>query len=194
MNKLWLILLSVGMMVESSQAQEVEENMPKAESVIQEATLNKDEINSVAERKPEAEVVHKIENKVVSLPPCNDKKLYENNIEFIRDYFDKVADISTLQRRRRHFIINNLANFDEENIANYQTSATSPVSDYIAEVKVNNGLTDENLRLCKNTSKDMFAKDLYLLIYPENEGYRVQVINLMPSLEKYEKLSFEYKE
>ena len=76
MNKFLLILLSIGI-VASVHAQESSENPIQTELVTEENTFNKEDINSVTEKKPEAEIVHKIENKVISLPQCSDKKLYE---------------------------------------------------------------------------------------------------------------------
>lgn len=164
------------------------------ENNIQKATINPEEISSEPEKQPELEVVHQIERKTIPMPACDDDTLLKRSAEFIGAYFDANDNAGTLYRRRRHFILHNLDKFQTENVANYKTAETSPVSDIIADIKTNHGVAEENMHLCKNTSDDKFAGKIYLLIYPEEGGYRVHVINLLDRQTTNEEASFIYKE
>jgi hypothetical protein len=56
-------------------------------------------------------------------------------------------------------------------------------------------LQDDNLRLCKNTSENQYAKDTYLLISPKDDGYVVQILNLMDRQTKDDlDISFFYQD
>lgn len=171
-----------------------EEVAAPEENNVQKATIDPKEISSEPEKKPELEVVHQIERKMIPMPACDDETLLKRSSEFIGAYFEANANEGTLYRRRRYFILHNLDKFQTENVANYKTAATSPVSDIIADIKTNHGVAEENMRLCKNISSDKFAGKIYLLIYPEEEGYRVHVINLLDKQTTNEEASFIYKE
>lgn len=144
-------------------------------------------------KKAEYEEIREIPKNIVVPPSCEDEKLQQETIKYVNDYFNLTKNEGTLYRRRRYFVMHNLDKFKEENIANYKTEATSPVSDIIASIKVNKGIDEENMRLCKNTSKDKFAGDIYLVIYPEQEGFRTQVINLVPKQRIDDEASFYYQ-
>ncbi len=123
-------------------------------------------------------VERKIETKQVQLPQCTDKKLHAAVKEFVAGYFAGNADKNVRFRRRRHFITHNLDGFATENVANYKTESTRPVSDVIADVKINKGVAENNLRLCKSQSPNADVKNIYLLIYPEAAAFRCVMINL----------------
>ena len=143
-------------------------------------TQNKEiELNNTSENgEVELEVVHQINREIVALPTCDDEKLTKQTKEYIEKYLQATTNAGTLQRRRNYFILHSLSNFKQENIADYRTQETSPVSDIIADVKINQAVLEENMLLCKNQSKDRYAQQLYLLVYPKESSYIVRVINL----------------
>ena len=63
----------------------------------------------------------------------------------------------------------------------------------IIDLKVNKGVIEENLRLCKNSSKNKEASNVYLVIHPENDNFKVHVINLKSKYNIKEDVSFVYK-
>lgn len=144
-------------------------------------------------KKPEYEEIRNVEEEIISLPACDDEGLQKETFKYITDYFNLTPNEGTLFRRRRYFILHNLDKFKEENIANYKTEETSPVSDIIAMTKVNKGVAEENLRLCKNTAKEKHAGRIYLLIYPEQAGLRVRLINLVDRQKVDDEASFFYE-
>lgn len=168
----------------------VEENSTETKDA---EAVNAEDISVTQEPKVEYEEVRKVEREIIPLPACDDEKLIKEAFDYIKKYFDTVPNEGTVYRRRRYFILNNLDKFKEVNVENYKTAATSPVSDIIADVKVNKGIVDENLRLCKNQSPDKYAGEVYALIYPVEQGYEVRLINLSVKQTIGKETSFIYK-
>lgn len=123
-------------------------------------------------------ITHKIEKEILPLPKCDDEKLLAKTKEFLNAYFAQNDNQSTLFRRRRYFLLNKLTDFTEENVANYKTAATRPVSDTIVELQINEKILEENMRLCKKTAISKVLGDVYLLVYPFEDGYKVHILNL----------------
>ena len=133
-----------------------------------------------AEKQPEIEIIRKVEHKIAPLPACDNPVLYEKTKAFITAYFEKMGSLGTLYRRHQYFLLRDLNKFQTEDVSAYKTVETQTVANAIANAEVNFSLNDDNLRLCKNTSKNKYAKDLYLLIFPKDDGYIVQILNMMP--------------
>ena len=123
-------------------------------------------------------IVRKIEKDIEVLPTCSDEKLIEKTKEFILEYYKKEQLSNIYDRRRKHFILSNIDNYSLENIENYKSEKTRPVSDIIINTKINKGVLEENMRLCKNLSHNKHALDVYLLIYSDNKNTVVRIINL----------------
>ena len=127
---------------------------------------------------------------LLPLPDCKDAVLLGAVKDFVAGFYAGNADKNAAFRRRRHFITHNLAEFSRENIANYKTEAARPVSDIIIDLKVNKNILEENMLLCKNQSPYKDPGNVYILVYPEEDGYRVHLINLGA---QGEDVSFFYK-
>lgn len=142
--------------------------------------------------KPEIAVLHQVKTLKVELPQCQDENLVAAAQDYIKAVLTQNKDESTLYRRRRYFILHNLDQFTEENVADYKTMATRPLSDVIATIRMNEDIAEENIRLCKNQSMNQYASQIYLLIYPLEEGYKVYVINLLPETGNNHEIFFVY--
>ena len=148
-------------------------------------------VENISSDKPVAEIItYEVKKEILPLPTCDDNKLIEKTREFIKEYYSKSNDNSVVHRRKKHFVLNNLNKFTKENVANYKTESTRPVSDVIAELKVNEKIIEENILLCKNTSKDKYASNIYLLAHPYKKGYKVFLLNLD---DKVRDVFFEYE-
>lgn len=199
MKKILIFCISICLNLSQINFALAEENTQTTEEVVSsvensEATakiIENVEINK--EKEPEYEVVHKVEVERVPLPTCDDATLVSKTSEYITSYLSKNDNAGTLYRRRRYFILHNLDKFTPENIANYKTAATRPVSDIIADVKMNSGVAEENMLLCKNQSSNKFAGKLYSLVYPFEDGYKVILINLAYKSDSKDETSFTYK-
>lgn len=184
---------------ETQPIEQVEENVADTQETAanpeqeQNAILENADMSLNKEKKPEFVVEHKVEKDIQTLPTCEDENLQKNTYEYVKNYFAASKNTGALHRRQRYFILNNLNKFEEQNIADYKTPETSPISDMIAHIKVNRGVIEENMRLCKNKSENQYAGKVYLLIYPEDkDNYRVNVINLARELSEQNKTTFTY--
>lgn len=172
-----------------------EENNPNNHDPIleQSEAVAPEDISSEPNGTVEFEKTAQVEKNIVSLPACDDEKLVEQAHAFIKTYYDTVPNKGTIYRRRRYFILHNLNKFSQENIDDYRTAATSPISDIIVDTKVNQGVIEENLRLCKNKSLDMYAGKVYMLLYPTDEGIKVRLMNLSAKQTIGKETSFIYQ-
>ncbi|MBO7555795.1 MAG: hypothetical protein J6T72_00135 [Alphaproteobacteria bacterium] len=131
-----------------------------------------------------------------NLPKCDDLSLVESVVEEINKYMDEQTDGSIIDKRKRNLVLNYINSYTEENVENFEPQRNYLVADTIIKLKINNHVRGENMRLCVSGGK----KPVYLLVYPEDFRYNVEVINLpakrgnltflyTPPLKKYE--SFE---
>ncbi len=164
-------------------------------SIIFVSEANASDVSSVIEEissdAPIVETItYEVKKEILPMPTCEDKVLLEKTKEFIKSYYSKSNNNSVMARRKKHFILNGINEFTKENIANYKTESTRPVSDIIAELKVNENIIEENMLLCKNTSKNKYASNIYLLAHPYKKGYKVFLLNLD---NKVRDVFFEYE-
>lgn len=123
-------------------------------------------------------ITYEVKKEILPLPTCDDEKLIKNTKEFIENYYKQIVNNSVIVRRKRHFILKDLDKFTKENVANYKTEKSRPVSDVIAELKVNENIIEENMLLCKKQSINKHVDSIYLLAHPHNNGYKVYLLNL----------------
>ena len=148
------------------------EEMPAPEKAELEAITTPTEPETVAP------VVYTVKKEINPVPACDDETLMAKTKEYITAFFDKSENQGVLFRRRRYFLINNMSGFSTENIANYKTASTSPVSDEIVDLQINHNVAEENMRLCKKQAANKLYGDIYLLVYPTEKGYKVHILNL----------------
>ena len=139
------------------------------------------------------EVIHTIEKEIIPLPNCNNETLIQKTKNFVIAYYNENILQNIFDRRRKHFVIDNIDKFVEEDIANYKTEKQRPVSDVLINLKINHGIIEENLRLCKNSSKNKEASNVYLVIHPQDGDFKVHIINLKSKYDIKEEVSFTYK-
>jgi len=142
---------------------------------------------------PKEVIVRKIEKNIVELPSCSDEKLVAQTKEFIIEYYKNEQLSNIYDRRRKHFILSNIDKYSPENIENYKSEKTRPVSDVIIDTKINKGVLEENMRLCKNLSQNKEASNVYLLIFSDNKNIKVTIINLKKNHSIEDDTSFIYK-
>lgn len=123
-------------------------------------------------------ITYEVKKEILPLPSCNDEKLIKKTKEFIENYYKQIVNNSVIMRRKKYFILKDLNKFTKENIANYKTEKSRPVSDVIAELKVNENIIEENILLCKSQSENRYVENIYILAHPYNSGYKVFLLNL----------------
>ena len=101
----------------------------------------------------EETITYEVKKEILPLPTCEDNVLLEKTKEFIQEYYSKSLDSSVVARRQRYFVLNNLNKFDKENVANYKTEKTRPVSDVIASLKINENIIEEPVEKTEETNE-----------------------------------------
>ena len=113
-----------------------------------------------------------------SLPECNDAKLRRLLDEKIDAYYRKTPPESLIEKRMQKLILRNFHSFEAVDTSNFSPDDDFRVANKLVSIKINNGLTDDEIRLCR-TQSDSKLPVVYLLIYPENFTYLVEVINFI---------------
>lgn len=152
--------------------------------------INAPELKTSEEREPEEVISYSLQHEKVALPECDNEQLVQKAREQAETFLKNYQSNSTLFRRRRHFILKGLDRFTKENTANYKTAAATPVSDIIADLKINGGVAEENMLLCKNENSANLKHPIYLLVYPIEGGFKVRIINLVEKQSPNDELSF----
>ena len=117
-----------------------------------------------------------IEDVVVSnLPQCNNKVILQKVLDKIKSYQASKPVNSLVEKRARVLSLKNLTEFSEVVIEDYKHSQGLFIADEIVMVKINKGIKESDMSLCKDNSDRVF-----LLIYPEKESYRVEILNFVP--------------
>lgn len=115
-----------------------------------------------------------------SLPECSDSKLQNTIIDKISSYYRNNKLESIIDKRRQKLILKNLHDFTEIPVRDFSRKDNYPVAEKILMAKINNGLQDEEIRLCRSRGEGRVPV-LYFLIYPENYYYMVDIINFRAS-------------
>ncbi len=142
------------------------------------------EINVVifAPKNPEAAVAAR-------LPSCNDTGMLTAVAEKIREYQTENPGMSIVSRRKQALIIKNLKEFSTIPVAAFDNASNYEVAKELIMTKINYHITEENMRLCKGNN----GSEIYLLMYPEGSGFRVQILNFVPSSDNGNEFSIYYE-
>ncbi len=120
------------------------------------------------------------------LPSCNQASMLAAVAAEIGEYQQAHPANSIVSRRKQALMIKNLKDFEEIPVANFDNSANYEVARELVMTKVNYRISEENMRLCRGNS------DIYLLIYPEGHGFRVQILNFIPAAANGNEFSIFY--
>ena len=112
-------------------------------------------------------------------PKCNHKLsvLAQNTIKPLLDNEQK----SIYEKRKFKLILKNVDNFVSLDINDISPTQNYKVAGRIVELKINNFLDDENIKVCKTQSPELDAT-LYLVMYDEGEKVRVDIVNFTDRL------------
>ena len=120
-------------------------------------------------------------------PECSDSLLVQKIVEKIEAYQTEHPSTMLIDRRRDILLRRNLSRFDEVKVEGFTAKQDFNVANAVIMTKINRGLNDADLRLCKSLGHGR-AAGVYALIYPVGEGNVVDIINFLPG----ENLSFIY--
>ncbi len=123
-----------------------------------------------------------------NMPDCNDSRLISEVKEAIRSYLDDMPPMSILDYRKRHLVLKNIEKYTEVAIDEFKPSDNYLVANELTTTKINQHMTNSDFRLCASGGQ----KPIYLLIYPEDFRYRVQIIDFIAPTSKGNAFSLLY--
>lgn len=123
------------------------------------------------------------EEPAVFLPQCNNPRLFEKVLSGIEKYYQENPKTSIVERRQQLLLLKRLEGFKAVDISSFKPETNYAVADRLIDIKINQGLKAEDMTLCQS----MGEKDIYLLVYPQNNLYTVEIINFLgvPASKKF---------
>ncbi len=146
------------------------------EEIIAVPSLDDDIVGLDTTVEPEPEIVS-VAKPV--LPTCGDEELKKLVLAKVSAYHKEHPVSSILEKRRQALLYKNLKQFTEVQTEGFTSKDDFNVANKLLMVKINNGLDNNELRLCKNSGQGI-AEDIYLLIYPYAYDIRVSILNFVP--------------
>jgi len=111
-----------------------------------------------------------------NMPSCDNEQVVKQVYAAVEGYLREHDDGSVISRRKRNLILKYLDKYTEIPVSGFDNASNYLVANELVLTKINRRVKEKNLRLCVSDGKN----PLYLLIYPENFGYRVQIIDFVP--------------
>ena len=114
--------------------------------------------------------------KVLEKPDCGDKALAEAVQKNAKPYINKGG--STIYDKRRNFLITkNIDNFSDLSIDEAQNMKDKILKARLVELKINNRIGNENIKLCQSNNPILNDK-LFILMYDNNNNVMIELLNL----------------
>lgn len=113
------------------------------------------------------------EKPAVFHPKCDNPRLREKVLARIQEYYQQNKQTSIVDERRQALMLKKLKSFTEVDTKSFQPQENYSVADRLIDIKINDGVKASDLSLCKSVGN----REIYLLIYPQNNFYTVEIIN-----------------
>ena len=126
----------------------------------------------------------------IQIPVCEDAAFKQKVMSTVESYFDEKPISSTMDHRQRMLKLKGLHGFETLKVSAFEPQQNYLVAKALVELKINKHLTDKDIVLCRQTG-DVKAP-VYLVAYPEDNHFRVHLINLDDNVTDYEKIFFLY--
>ncbi|MBP5399028.1 MAG: hypothetical protein J6Y53_01240 [Alphaproteobacteria bacterium] len=123
-----------------------------------------------------------------NIPACNDADLIKEIKKEVIQYLEKQNQGSIIEKRNHNLVLKYLDNYSEKDVENFNNQENYQVADTIIMLKLNQHVSAQNMRLCVTEGK----KPVYVLIYPEDFRYHIEIINLVRNGNPKDNLSFLY--
>ena len=120
--------------------------------------------------------------KAAELPSCDDSALMAAVENKISAYYEEHPASNLVTRRRRILLRKNLHSFEEVDIAGFLPQESYAVADRMTARKINDGLTDQELRLCRSVASSLKIP-VYLLIFKQKDGWYADIVNFISPLD-----------
>ena len=127
---------------------------------------------------------------LLEAPQCDNPILFEKVIEKIKLFASQLKAESTISKRKKALILANIKKFEKVNIDDITPDTNFKTANALITLKINKNIKDKDFVVCKQS--DIKETPLYLIIYPYMDNYKVDIINLDPNSNNFEKYSFIY--
>ncbi len=128
------------------------------------------------------------EQKSEDFPTCDNDKLIDIVREHVKSHLDKETSGSIMDIRKRRLVLKNINSYTEVPVSTFDSKENFLVANEIVMNKINRDIKESDMRLCVGEGK----KPVYLLIYPEDFRYIVQIINFVPPVDGKNNFSVWY--
>lgn len=140
-----------------------------------------DEVDLLA---PEAEetVSFQAENERVetNLPTCSDEALVKKVVQVLQEYYKTYPVTSLYEKRQRALQQRFMEKYEEVATAGFTAKKNRAVADKLLMTKINLGLDNSKIRLCKSTMSNEKFKTIYLMIFNNQYGETdVYILNFL---------------
>lgn len=181
-KKIGVILVVLGLILRASTAVAEEENnnFISVDSATEEA-LEKNEVDldftpKLSQVIPEGLSTEDDDfsrHMAIDKPECDNQRLMKKVLQRIEEYYKSNPVNSQIEKRRQVLMLKNLNKFEEKDIDSFREEENFYLAGKLIAYKINKGLKAEDMRLCKSISR----LPIYLLIYPHNSVYTVEIVN-----------------
>ncbi len=184
MRSLMLLILGAGLclsnIVQAQETTAVETQTAEPAIAVDSATPVDDDETAILELSSGETQEFVIDQpQAIALPECDNEQMIEKVIAKVDAYNQEHPATSIMNKRNQALLLKNLRHFAEVDSVGFTSEQNYNVANQILMTKINRGLDDKDLRLCKNTGKGK-ASDIYLLIYPWWDNVYVSIINFIP--------------
>lgn len=136
----------------------------------------------------------KEDNEKIELPdlPCNDPKLKKQVESFIMNSLRQKEAHSVLEKRKRLLMVRGMPDFEDVTGQKINSEKNFMAASADAYLRINERRTIKHI--CKSSNPEAMRNfnDVYVIIYPYLNFYKIVVPNLMPSNDALEEATFIY--
>ena len=111
---------------------------------------------------PEAEIQKQT---IKTIPTCQDEQVLQQVQALLEEYNQEHPVNSIYEKRQRALQMRYTQKYDEEEVAGFTSKQNREVADKLLMTKINNGLNDDEIRLCKSDVKGTDFQPIYIMIY-----------------------------
>lgn len=104
------------------------------------------------------------------LPSCQDEKVIMQAKELLESYNREHPVNSLYEKRQRALQLKNISAYKEEAVAGYTSKKNEIVANKLLMTKINQGLTDDEIRLCRSVNQNARFHSIYLMMYANNDN------------------------
>lgn len=110
------------------------------------------------------------------IPECSDDRVLHLLIDKIKEFQKEKMGSSIKEKRAGTLLINDLKGFKEISSENFSREDDFVTASVLVTMKINQGITDDNMRLCKSISTGP-SDNLYLIIYRYSYQTNIMLLN-----------------